>query len=56
MVLLTILFLVLAFLTIFTLLVVSIGGAASIIVFADVIVCGLVIFWIIKKLINRKKH
>lgn len=34
---------------------VSIGGTVFIVLFGDVIVCILVIMWLIKKLINRKK-
>lgn len=54
MVLLTILALTLLILTAFVALTVVAGGAAFIIVFADVIVCILVIAWIIKKLILKK--
>lgn len=34
---------------------VSIGGTVFIVLFGDVIVCILVIMWLIKRLINRKK-
>ena len=34
---------------------VSIGGTVFIVLFGDVIVCVLVLMWLIKRLINRKK-
>lgn len=55
MFLLTILLLILIILVAFTVLLISIGGSAFIIVFGDVIVCVFIIGWIIKKLINKKK-
>lgn len=55
MILLTILAIIAFFLIGFLILTISAGGAIFIIVFADVIVCVLVIIWLIKKLIGRKK-
>ena len=42
-------------LVLFTALALSVGGAVFIIIFADVIVCILVIAWLIKHLARRKK-
>ena len=36
-------------------LAVGIGGAAFIVVFGDVIVCILIIVWIMKKILKRRK-
>jgi len=36
-------------------LAIGIGGAAFIIVFGDVIVCILIIVWIMKKILKRRK-
>lgn len=55
MILLTILILILLILTVITVLAISIGGSVFIVVFGDAIVCMLVIVWIIKKLIKRRK-
>lgn len=55
MLLLLILGIIALFLVGFVILTVSAGGAIFIVVFADVIVCILVIIWLIKKLIGRKK-
>ena len=55
MVLLTILVLTLAILAILTVVVVSTIGAAGIVIFGDVIVCGVFIVLLIKWLIKRKK-
>lgn len=55
MILITILLLTLAVLAVITVLAISFGGAAVIILFGDVIVCMLFIIWIIKRLIKRKK-
>lgn len=55
MILFTILALVALFLIIFTVVAVSIGGAAFIIIFGDIIVCIAIIVWIIKKIMKRKK-
>lgn len=55
MILATILLLTLAILVTITAIALSVGGAAFIIVFGDVIVCILVIAWIVKRLLGRKK-
>lgn len=55
MILATILLLTLAILVTITVIALSVGGAAFIIVFGDVIVCVLVIAWIVKRLLRRKK-
>ena len=55
MILFTILLCVLVILSIFTILTVSTVGAAGIIVFGDVIVCAVLIIWILKRLINKKR-
>lgn len=38
-----------------TVIALSAGGAAFIIIFGDVIVCVIIIAWIIKRLFKRKK-
>lgn len=53
MILFTILALVALFLIIFTVVAVSIGGAAFIIIFGDIIVCIAIIVWIIKKILKK---
>ena len=55
MVLFTILLIVLLILVAITVAAISIGGAGIIILFGDVIVCILVIIWIMKRLINKRK-
>ena len=55
MFILTILFLMLLILTVFTVLSISVLGSIGVVVFGDIIVCGLVIAWIIKKLIDKRK-
>ena len=55
MILATILLLTLAILVTITVIALGVGGAAFIIVFGDVIVCILVIAWIVKRLLRRKK-
>lgn len=55
MILATILLLTLAILVTITVIALSVGGAAFIIVFGDVIVCVLIIAWIVKRLLRRKK-
>lgn len=54
MILFTILLLMAFILTVFTIIAVSVGGAAFIIVFGDVIVCIAIIVWFMKRLRNRK--
>ena len=55
MILFTILCVTLLILTIVTIIAISVGGSAVLIVFGDVIVCIFIIGWIIKRLINKKK-
>lgn len=42
-------------LAVIVVLAIGIGGAAFIIVFGDVIVCILIIVWIMKKILKRRK-
>ena len=53
MVLFMILALILLFLIGFVIFAVSVGGAVTIIIFADVIVCIIFIVWLIRKLFKR---
>lgn len=55
MVLFTILLLTLTLLTVLTVAVISVGGAAFIVIFGDVIVCIVFIVFIMKWLLKRKK-
>lgn len=55
MVLFTILTIIALFLVAFTILAVAAGGTVFIIIFGDVIVCVMIILWIMKRLIRRKK-
>lgn len=55
MILFTILALIIILVVIFSILVLSISGAAFIIVFGDFIACG-VLVWFIVKLFTRKKR
>lgn len=55
MILFTILLLTLTILTVATVLTVGTLGAGAIIIFGDVIVCGIFIVWIMKRLIQKKK-
>ena len=48
--LLVTIFIILMLVTVFA---VSVGGAAFILIFSDVIVCMLILAWIIKKVISR---
>lgn len=54
MILFILLLLTLLVLTVVTALVISIGGAAGIIIFGDVIVCIAIIVWIMKKILNQR--
>lgn len=54
MIIFMILLIVLAIMIGVTVLAISVGGAAFIIVFADVIVCIAIILWIIKRLWFKK--
>lgn len=53
MVLFVILLLTLLILGVFTVFAIAAGGAAFIVVFADVIVCTFIIVWILKRLIKK---
>lgn len=55
MVLFTIMAIIAFVLLMFTVLTISLGGVAFIILFADVIVCVAIIVWIVKRLTGRKK-
>lgn len=55
MILFTILTIMLLSLIAITVIAVSIGGAAFIAVFGDVIVCVFLLVWIVKKLVSKKK-
>lgn len=55
MILFTILAIILITLVVFSILIIGITGASFIIVFADVIVCAVIIWWIMKTILNRKK-
>lgn len=55
MILLAILILMLLFLVIFAVFAISVGGAAFIIIFGDIIVCIALIVLFIRHLINKKK-
>lgn len=55
MILFAIIFFTLFLLVAFTVISIAVGGAAFIIVFADVIVCVAIMVWIVKRLIGRKK-
>lgn len=55
MILFTILAIMLVVLVATAIFILGVGGGAFIIVFADLIVCVLVIVWIIKRLIKRRK-
>lgn len=55
MVLFTILAITLVCLILFIIFVLGVGGAMFVILFADVIVCVLIIIWIMNRLTKRKK-
>ena len=55
MILFTIMGIILIILAVSGVLILSVGGAAFIVVFADVIVCMAIIIWIIKRLFKKKK-
>lgn len=54
MILLLLLTLICIVLTALTIVSLVVGGASTIIVFGDVIVCIIAIAWLIKKIINKK--
>ena len=55
MVLFVLLLLITLILCVVTLAVLSVGGAVGIILFGDVIVCVLILIWIMKKILTKKK-
>ena len=55
MILFIILALIVALLVTITVLAISIGGTAFIIIFGDVIVCIFIILWIMKRLFGKKR-
>lgn len=55
MILFMILAIMLVVMTVFAVLIIGIGGGIFMIIFADIIVCILLIAWIIRKLAKRKK-
>lgn len=55
MILFTILLLTLFLLILFGVLAISIGGATTIIVFGDVIICGIFIVLLMRKIIKKKR-
>ena len=54
MILFTILAIILITLVVFSVLIIGITGASFIIVFADVIVCAAIIWWIMKHILDKK--
>lgn len=50
----TILMIILAILMVVSVIVISVGGAAFIIVFGDIIICVFILIWIIKNLFKKK--
>lgn len=54
MILASILFITLALLLIFSVLVISVTGAVGIVLFADVFVCMAIIIWLIRKFVMKK--
>ena len=55
MILFTILLLMLIFLTLLTVLAISIGGTIGVVLFGDVIVCIFLVIWIIKCIVKRRR-
>ena len=55
MILLTILFIIALLLGLIAIAFLSIGGVVGIILFSDVIVCVVLVVWVIKKLISRRR-
>ena len=56
MILCIILTLILLMITAASIALLSVGGAAFIVVFGDVIVCAFLIVWIMKKILGKKKN
>lgn len=55
MILFTILLLTLIVLAVFMVLSIGAGGAVFIILFGDVIVCAILLFFVLRRFLNRKK-
>ena len=55
MILFAILLITLVILTVITVLAISAIGAGGIVLFGDVIVCMVLIIWLMKRLVKRKK-
>ena len=55
MILFLILALMLVILTVFTVVIVSVTGAVGVVLFGDIIVCIMMIIWIIKRILRKKK-
>ena len=55
MILFTILLITLTIIAIVSVLVLSVGGAAFIVIFGDLVVCMAIIIWIMRLLAKRKK-
>lgn len=55
MILFTMLFMIMAILVVVAVFTIAIGGSAFIIVFADIIVCVAILWFIIKKLAKKKR-
>lgn len=55
MILFMILLLTLALLTVMTVVIVSVTGAVGVVLFGDVIVCIVLIVWLIKRIIKKKR-
>lgn len=53
MILITILAIIAVLVTIFGIAALSIGGAAFVVIFSDVIVCAVILIWIIRKMIKK---
>ena len=51
-----ILLFILIILTVITVGIISVIGAAGIVIFGDVIVCAIIIIWIMKLIIKRKRR
>lgn len=56
MILLTIIATIVLFLLLFSVCILSALGAAGIIILADIIVCILVLVWVAKKIITRRRN
>ena len=55
MILFTILLITLAIIAVSSVLILSVGGAAFIVIFGDLVVCMAIIIWIMRRLAKRRK-